>query len=131
MVLVHSKPHLLSAQHQVSPAKAQALRDTLVNMGVEVRLNETFAENQVKKSVYYCLSLVLLICVCLKSANDALVLHAGKSTPNTSWLPQETLDERGLAKTDSFLRLVGFPNVFVAGDIVSGEEEKENRFILF
>lgn len=102
VVLVHSKEHLLNTQHSVTPKMAAKLLAKLQALGVDVRLNQTFQEDEVE--------------------DVALVIWANRSTPNTAWIPQELLDKKGLVKADKYLRVEGWKNVFCAGDIVSNFE---------
>jgi len=47
---------------------------------------------------------------------DVLIWATGAVHPNTAFLPSDMLDEAGFIKTDTTMRVVGYPNVFAIGD---------------
>ena len=86
----------------MSDAKAATAAAALRDLGVVVELDRVFGPND--------------------SQPGALVVHAGRSSPNTTFVPKEVLDDKGLVRVTATLAVVGHPNVFALGDCVSGHE---------
>mgnify|MGYP002624544213 CR=1 FL=1 len=104
IVLVHAGSRLLEHLSEKSSALA---KQRLERLGVKVLLNETATEVR----------------------GDAVVLKSGHTIPSNSvfwtagtesllpnFLPDEVLNERGLAKVDPTFELMGHEGVFVLGD---------------
>lgn len=53
------------------------------------------------------------------SQADAVVWAIGRTRPNTSWLPDEILDDDGFVRVDNELRVPGCPGVFAVGDVAA------------
>lgn len=47
-----------------------------------------------------------------------LIIESLGTIPNTEFLPKKVLNSFGLIETDEYLRVVGYPNVIAAGDVV-------------
>lgn len=50
---------------------------------------------------------------------DAVLWAIGRVRPNTDWLPQELLDERGFVRVTPQLRVPGHRGVFAVGDVAA------------
>ena len=50
----------------------------------------------------------------------------GQVRPNNSFIPEDMLDERGFVRTDPFLRVPGYPNVFAVGDIAATDPHRSS-----
>ncbi len=50
---------------------------------------------------------------------EVVVWAVGRVEPNTSWLPQDLLDERGFVRVGPTLQAVGHSNVFAVGDVAA------------
>lgn len=50
---------------------------------------------------------------------DAVLWAIGRVTPNTSWLPDELLDEQGFVHVDPDLSVPGHPGLFALGDVAA------------
>lgn len=50
---------------------------------------------------------------------DAIVWAIGRVQPNTGWLPNELLDERGFVRVDDRLRVDGLDGVYAIGDVAA------------
>lgn len=50
----------------------------------------------------------------------------GHVRPNNSFIPGDMLDERGFVRTDQFLRVPGYPNVFAVGDIAATDPHRSS-----
>lgn len=59
--------------------------------------------------------------------NADLVLWAvGRVQPNSAFLPSDMLDERGFVKTDEFLRVPGYDDVFAVGDVAASDPNRSS-----
>jgi NADH dehydrogenase FAD-containing subunit len=54
-----------------------------------------------------------------RASADAVLWAIGLVRPNTDWLPQELLDERGFVRVTPQLRVPGHPSVFAVGDVAA------------
>lgn len=50
----------------------------------------------------------------------------GQVRPNNRFIPDDMLDERGFVRTDPFLRVPGYPNVFAVGDIAATDPHRSS-----
>jgi NADH dehydrogenase FAD-containing subunit len=53
------------------------------------------------------------------STADAVLWAIGQVRPNTEWIPDGLLDERGFVVVDDYLRVVGAERVFAVGDVAA------------
>ena len=54
-----------------------------------------------------------------QASADAVLWAIGRVRPNTDWLPQELLDDRGFVRVTPQLQVPGHPNVFAVGDVAA------------
>ena len=54
-----------------------------------------------------------------RASADAVLWAIGLVRPNTDWLPQELLDERGFVRVTPQLRVPGHPSVYAVGDVAA------------
>ncbi|MGE2721816.1 FAD-dependent oxidoreductase [Mycolicibacterium celeriflavum] len=54
-----------------------------------------------------------------EATGDAVLWAVGRVTPNTRWLPEELLDERGFVRVTPELRVPSAPGVFAIGDVAA------------
>ena len=52
-------------------------------------------------------------------AADAVLWALGRVRPNTEWLPEEWLDERGFVRVDEHLRVAGQNHIHAIGDVAA------------
>jgi NADH dehydrogenase FAD-containing subunit len=55
---------------------------------------------------------------------DVTLWSVGRVRPNNGFIPQDMLDDRGFVRTDEFLRVPGYPNVFAVGDIAATDPHR-------
>ncbi|WP_067701349.1 FAD-dependent oxidoreductase [Nocardia jejuensis] len=53
------------------------------------------------------------------SSADAVLWTIGRTTPNTTWLPDSLLDDRGFVVVDEYLRVPSAPGVYAIGDVAA------------
>ncbi|WP_405137151.1 FAD-dependent oxidoreductase [Nocardia sp. NBC_01388] len=53
------------------------------------------------------------------SSAAAVLWTVGRVTPNTTWLPDELLDEIGFVVVDEYLRVPGAPGLYAIGDVAA------------
>jgi len=57
---------------------------------------------------------------------DITLWTVGKVTPNNDFVPADMLDQSGFVKTDAFLRVQGYNNVFAVGDIAASDPHRSS-----
>ena len=57
---------------------------------------------------------------------DLVLWSVGRVRPNTSFVPADMLDERGFVRTDEFLRVPGYENVFAVGDVAATDPNRSS-----
>jgi NADH dehydrogenase FAD-containing subunit len=57
---------------------------------------------------------------------DLTLWAVGNMVPNNSFIPTEMLDDRGFVKTDEYLRVQGYDNVFAVGDIAASDPHRSS-----
>lgn len=114
VTLVSSNKYLLDRMPQKARDYAHK---KLVEMGVEVIFDERVVKNKNK------------IFTTLKNlrVNGDIGFMCTGIVPNTSFLDKKMLDDKGFLKVDYNLRLVGYDNIFAAGDITNINEEKTGQ----
>jgi NADH dehydrogenase FAD-containing subunit len=85
-----------------SPKSAEYARKFLEQKGVEVIYNQKDAEEMRGDLFFYCKGI----------------------KPNSEFLQEKFLDERGFVKVNDFLQIDNMKNVFACGDVASLKEEK-------
>jgi len=103
VTLYHSKSRLLISQRQVKESDSEVVLRKLQAMGVQVKLNTYFNEEQ-------------------HGGENSFVVQAKGGSPNTKFLPESWVTDEGFVKCDKNLNLVGLKSVFALGDIVLGAE---------
>ncbi len=57
---------------------------------------------------------------------DLVLWSVGRVRPNSSFVPADMLEERGFVKTDEFLRVPGYDNVFAVGDVAASDPNRSS-----
>ena len=57
---------------------------------------------------------------------DLTLWAVGKMVPNNGFIPADMLDADGFVKTDEFLRVPGYENVFTVGDIAASDPHRSS-----
>jgi NADH dehydrogenase FAD-containing subunit len=57
---------------------------------------------------------------------DLVLWSVGRVRPNSSFVPGDMLDERGFVKTDEFLRVPGYDDVFAVGDVAASDPNRSS-----
>lgn len=57
---------------------------------------------------------------------DITLWAVGKMTPNNDFIPADMLNDDGFVKTDPFLRVDGYDNVFAVGDIAASDPHRSS-----
>jgi len=57
---------------------------------------------------------------------DLVLWAVGRVRPNTAFVPRDMLDERGFVKTDEFLRVPGYDDVFAVGDVAASDPNRSS-----
>jgi NADH dehydrogenase FAD-containing subunit len=57
---------------------------------------------------------------------DLTLWSVGRVRPNNAFIPANMLDERGFVKTDEYLRVPGYSNVFAVGDIAATDPNRSS-----
>lgn len=57
---------------------------------------------------------------------DLVLWSVGQVRPNNAFIPRDMLDERGFVRTDAFLRVPGYNNVFAVGDIAATDPHRSS-----
>lgn len=57
---------------------------------------------------------------------DATLWAVGQLLPNSAYLPADMLDTKGFVKTDQYLRVTGYENVFALGDIAATDPNRSS-----
>ena len=57
---------------------------------------------------------------------DLVLWSVGRVRPNTAFVPGDMLDGRGFVKTDEFLRVPGYGNVFAVGDVAASDPNRSS-----
>jgi NADH dehydrogenase FAD-containing subunit len=104
VVLYHSKSRLLIGQRQVKEADSALILKKLQHLGVEVKLNSYFTEED------------------LKTSTNAYVVEAKGGLPNTGFVPPQWKNKEGFIRADGNLNVINLKNAFVVGDIVAGAD---------
>jgi len=121
VILAHSGDHLMSGRAPVHKKAYHYAEKQLHNLGVKILLNErvvSFAPVGEKTFV-------------TENGTQILADMAFLSTgiiPNSQFLENgvlsSELDKRGFVIVNKYMQVDSFPNIFVAGDVASIEEEK-------
>lgn len=118
ITLAHSGSTLLD--NMVPKAQTKAF-EQLTAKGVKVKLNRRFTQDENKAGNQY---------RCIKS-NDViqadLVYNCVGMVPNTEFLKAEmsgVLDDKGLVKVDSFMKVKGYDNLYAIGDCSALDDHK-------
>ncbi|CAM9421063.1 unnamed protein product [Chrysoparadoxa australica] len=104
VTLVHSRPRLLNDEPRASDKDAAAIKLKLEKKGITVTLNTRYDFDA--------------------APDDTAVIRAAGGKPATQFLDPTMLDDKGFVKVDDYLRLNDHPNIFVAGDLISGRPKK-------
>ncbi|CAA0091105.1 Demethylphylloquinone reductase NdbB [BD1-7 clade bacterium] len=57
---------------------------------------------------------------------DLTLWAVGKLTPNSDFVPQDMLNEKGFVNADEYLRVPGYENVFTVGDIAASDPNRSS-----
>ncbi len=57
---------------------------------------------------------------------EATLWSVGRVRPNNRFIPEDMLDDRGFVRTDEFLRVPGYPNIFAVGDIAATDPHRSS-----
>ena len=57
---------------------------------------------------------------------DLILWSVGRVRPNNAFIPAHMLDEQGFVKTDQYLRVPGYSNVFAVGDIAASDPNRSS-----
>jgi NADH dehydrogenase FAD-containing subunit len=57
---------------------------------------------------------------------DLVLWTVGRVQPNSAFVPAGMLDERGFVKTDEFLRVPGYDDVFAVGDVAASDPNRSS-----
>ena len=57
---------------------------------------------------------------------DITLWAIGNMIPNNDFIPADMLDDNGFVKTDNFLRVEGYDNVFTVGDIAASDPNRSS-----
>lgn len=57
---------------------------------------------------------------------DVTLWATGAVKPNNKFIPEAMLDEQGFVRTDNYLRVPGFDNIFTVGDIAASDPNRSS-----
>jgi apoptosis-inducing factor 2 len=57
---------------------------------------------------------------------DIVLWAVGKMIPNNNFIPEPMLNDEGFVKTDAWLRVAGYDNVFAVGDIAASDPHRSS-----
>ncbi|MGL1890816.1 MAG: FAD-dependent oxidoreductase [Spirochaetaceae bacterium] len=119
ITLAHGTDNLLD---NFKPKMQQTALEQLTNRGVNVKFNRRFEKDG---DIYRC-----------KNSNETInadiVYVCIGMVPNTEFIRAEMpniLDEKGLVKVDSYMKVEGFDNIFALGDCSNLDNSNKNGYV--